>query len=117
MPNQSKSFEQPEERREFDNGHVNLVEIAGNNVGRIHLDPGWRWSDAVKPLVHTDSCEVAHVGYAISGKLHVAMDDGSDFEIKGGDAYEISPGHNAWVEGGEPYEAVEFESLAEYAKG
>ena len=117
MPNQSKSFEQAEERREFDNGHVDLVEIAGNNVGRIHLDPGWRWSEAVKPIVNTDSCEVAHVGYAISGKLHVVMDDGSEFAINGGEAYEIAPGHDAWVEGDDPYEAVEFESLAEYAKG
>ena len=117
MPNQSKSFAQPEETREFDNGHVALVEIAGNNVGRIHLDPGWKWSEAVKPIAKTDSCQVAHVGYAISGKLHVLMDDGSELEISGGEAYEIAPGHEAWVEGTDPYEAVEFESLAQYAKG
>jgi len=117
VPNQSKSFDQPEETRSFDNGKVDLVEIAGNNVGRIHLDPGWRWSEAVKPIAKTDSCRVAHVGYAISGKLHVVMDDGAEFEIKGGDAYEIAPGHDAWVDGGQPYEAVEFESLAEYARG
>ena len=117
MPNQSKSFDRPEERRDFDNGHVYLVQIAGNNVGRIHLEPGWRWSEAVKPIANTDSCEVAHVGYAISGKLHVVMDDGTELDISGGEAYEIAPGHDAWVEGGQPYEAVEFESLAEYAKG
>jgi hypothetical protein len=117
MPNQAKSFNRPEETRSFDHGRVDLVEIAGNNVGRIHLEPGWRWSDAVKPLVHTESCQVAHVGYAISGKLHVVMDDGVTFEINGGEAYEIAPGHDAWVEGGESYEAVEFESLAQYAKG
>jgi hypothetical protein len=117
MPNQSKSFDQPEETREFDNGKVDLVEIAGNNVGRIHLEPGWKWSEAVKPLANTDSCEVAHVGFAISGKLHVVMDDGAELDISGGEAYEIAPGHDAWVEGDTPYEAVEFESLAEYAKG
>ena len=117
MPNQSKTFDQPEETREFDNGHVDLVEIAGSKVGRIHLDPDWRWSDAVKPIAKTDSCQVAHVGYAISGTLHVEMDDGTDFDINGGDAYEIAPGHDAWVAGDQPYEGVEFESLAEYAKG
>jgi hypothetical protein len=117
MPNQSKSFSQAEETREFDNGKVDLVEIAGNNVGRIHLEPGWKWSAAVKPIAQTDSCEVAHVGFAISGKLHVVMDDGSELDISGGEAYEIAPGHDAWVEGDQPYEAVEFESLAEYAKG
>ena len=117
MPNQSKSFESPEETRSFDNGRVDLVEIAGNNVGRIHLEPGWRWSEAVKPIAQTDSCQVAHVGYAISGKLHVVMDDGNELEIKAGEAYEIAPGHDAWVDGDEAYEGVEFESLAGYAKG
>jgi hypothetical protein len=117
MPNQSKSFDQPEETRSFDNGHVDLVEIAGNKVGRASLEPGWRWSEAVKPIVNTDSCQVAHVGYAISGQLHVAMDDGTEFDINGGDAYEIAPGHDAWVDGDEAFRSVEFESMADYAKG
>ena len=117
MPNQAKSFDQPEETRSFENGDVNLVEIAGNKVGRATLEPGWRWSEAVKPIVDTDMCQVAHVGYAISGRLHVVMDDGTELDIKAGDAYEIAPGHDAWVEGDETFRGVEFESLAEYAKG
>jgi hypothetical protein len=117
MPNQAKSFGQPEETRSFDHGRVDLIEIAGNKVGRTHLEPGWRWSEAVKPIVGTDSCQVAHVGYAIAGKLHVVMDDGTEIDIKGGDAYELAPGHDAWVEGNEAFSGVEFESLAEYAKG
>jgi hypothetical protein len=117
MPNQAKSFAQAEETRSFDNGRVDLVEIAGNKVGQATLEPGWRWSQAVKPIVGTDSCQVAHVGYAISGHLHVVMDDGQELEIKGGDAYEISPGHDAWVEGNETFRGVEFESLASYATG
>lgn len=117
MPNQSKSFDQPEETRSFDNGKVDLVEIAGNKVGRARLEPGWKWSEAVKPIVGGDSCQIAHVGYAISGHLHVVMDDGTELDIKAGDAYEIAPGHDAWVEGNEAYQGVEFESLAGYAKG
>jgi mannose-6-phosphate isomerase-like protein (cupin superfamily) len=117
MPNQAKSFDQPEETRTFDNGRVDLVELAGNKVGRTNLEPGWRWSQAVKPLVHTDSCQVPHVGYAVSGRLHVAMDDGSEFDIRAGDVYEIAPGHDAWVEGDETFRGVEFESLAQYATG
>jgi hypothetical protein len=117
MPNQSKNFDQPEETRSFDNGRVDLVEIAGNTVGRAEFEPGWRWSEAVKPIVGTDSCQVAHVGYAISGQLHVVMDDGTELDIKGGDAYEIAPGHDAWVVGDETYRGVEFESLADYATG
>jgi mannose-6-phosphate isomerase-like protein (cupin superfamily) len=117
MPNQSKSFDQPEETRSFDNGKVDLVEIAGSQVGRAKLEPGWRWSEAVKPIVGTDSCQVAHVGYAISGRLHVKMDDGTEIDIKAGDVYEIAPGHDAWVDGDETFSGVEFQSLAEYAKG
>jgi hypothetical protein len=96
MANEVKSFDAPEETRPFDNGKVDLVEIAGNNVGRATLQPGWKWSEAVKPIVGTDSCQVAHVGYAISGTLKVVMDDGT--------------------EGSETFMGVEFESLAEYAK-
>jgi hypothetical protein len=116
MPNQAKSFDSPAETRPFDNGRVDLVEIAGNNVGRATLEPGWKWSEAVKPIAGTDSCQVAHVGYAIAGRLHVAMDDGTEFDINAGDAYEIAPGHDAWVDGDETFRGVEFESLAEYAK-
>jgi hypothetical protein len=117
MPSQAKNFEQPEETRSFENGRVDLVEIAGNKVGRASLEAGWRWSESVKPIVGTDSCQVAHVGYAVSGRLHVVMDDGTDFDINAGEAYEIAPGHDAWVEGDETFTGVEFESLAEYAKG
>jgi hypothetical protein len=116
MPNQVKSLESPEETRSFENGRLDLVELAGNKVGRTTFEPGWRWSKSVQPIVHTDSCQVAHVGYAISGQLHVVMDDGTTLDIKAGDAYEIAPGHDAWVVGNETFRGIEFESLAAYAK-
>jgi mannose-6-phosphate isomerase-like protein (cupin superfamily) len=117
MPTEIKSINQPEETRPFDNGKVELVKIAGHSVGRASFEPGWKWSEAVKPIVGTDSCQVAHVGYVISGTLKGVMDDGTNFEISAGDAYAIPPGHDAWVDGNETFSAVEFESLAEYAKG
>jgi mannose-6-phosphate isomerase-like protein (cupin superfamily) len=117
MPNQAKNLDEPEETRSFENGRVDLVEIAGNKVGRVNLDPGWRWSASVKPIVGTGSCQVAHVGYAVSGRLHVVMDDGTHLDIKAGDVYEIAPGHDAWVDGEETFRGVEFESLASYARG
>jgi hypothetical protein len=116
MASQAKSFEQGE-TRSFDKGRVDWVEIAETNVGRATLEPGWRWSEAVKPIAKTDSCQVAHVGYAIEGRLHVVMDDGTEFDVEGGNAYVIAPGHDAWVMGDETFRGVEFESLAEYAKG
>jgi SAM-dependent methyltransferase len=115
MATQAKPLDQPEETRSFANGHVDLVQIAGNNVGRTNLEPGWRWSTSVQPIVGTDSCQIAHVGYAISGQLHVVMDDGTELDIRAGDVYELAPGHDAWVEGDEPFRGVEFESLARYA--
>ena len=115
MPTQTKNFDQAEETRAFDNGRVDLVEIAGNKVGRTNLEPGWRWSTSVKPIVGTDSCQVAHVGYAVSGRLHVTTDQGEEIDIEPGDAYELAPGHDAWVVGDEPFVGVEFESLAQYA--
>jgi len=115
MPNQAKTFDQPEECRSFEHGRVDLIEIAGNKVGRTNLEPGWRWSTAVKPIVGGDSCQIAHVGYAVGGRLHVRNDDGSEILISAGEAYELAPGHYAWVEGDEPFVGVEFESLAQYA--
>ena len=116
MANQSKSLDQPEETREFDNGKLDLVEIAGSNVGRSHFKPGWRWSEAVKPIVGTDSCEIAHVGYAVSGQIHVVTDDGTELDIKAGDAYELAPGHDAWVVGDEPVVVIDITGMGEYAK-
>ena len=115
MATQAKTLEQPEETRSFENGRVDLVEIAGNKVGRANLEPGWRWSTSVKPIVGTHSCQVAHVGYAISGRLHVVMDDGTELDIRAGDVYELAPGHDAWVDGDEAFQGVEFESMAHYA--
>ena len=86
---------------------VNLDETA---VGRIKMEPGWRWSVDAAPKVKTPSCQVRHLGAALNGALHILTDDGTEMEIRAGDAYEIPPGHDAWVVGDTPYEAIEFAS-------
>jgi hypothetical protein len=111
-----KSLDLPDEKRSFENGHVDVVMIGDHSIGRTHLEPGWKWSAAVRPLVGTDLCQVAHVGVCTSGRLAVRTGDGSEFQIRTGDAYAIAPGHDAWVEGEEAFSGIEFESLAEYAK-
>lgn len=116
MATERKSHNSPEETRTFDKGKVDLVEIAGQKVGRATLQPGWKWSESVKPIAKTDSCQVHHVGHAVSGTLHVKHDDGTEFDLEGGDSYEVAPGHDAWVVGDEPFVGVEFETLREYAK-
>jgi hypothetical protein len=67
--------------------------------------------------VGTDSCQVLHVGYVVSGGLHIVHDDGSADDIGSGDVYRIAPGHDAWVVGDEPAVVVEFQGADTYAKG
>ena len=121
MPQQVQSWEvksvgSPDQTRTFEHGQVHVCAVGSHSIGRVELEPGWRWSTSVKPIVGTDYCRVAHVGYVVHGQLGVLMSDGSEFRLKEGDAYRIDPGHDAWVEGNDTYIGVEFESLKDYAK-
>lgn len=109
---QRKSLAAPDLVRTFPFGHVDIVNLDETSVARFSWEPGWRWSKDVQPVVQTTSCQNRHVGYVISGALHVAMDDGTALEIRAGDAFEIPPGHDAWVVGDEVWDTVEFTSAA-----
>ena len=112
-----KNFDSPDEKRPFEgNGGVDVVSVAGKSVGRGTFEPGWKWSENVKPIAGTDSCEVSHLGYCISGRMKVYMDDGSESEIGAGDVAAIPPGHDAEVVGDEPYVGVDFGEFGDYAK-
>jgi hypothetical protein len=111
-----KSFEHPEEVRESAHGRLELVRIGGVIVGRATLEPGWRWSEDMKPIVETDSCEAPHFGYQLSGVLKVRMDDGTEFETRAGDVCVIAPGHDAWVVGNETVVVVDFQGMSTFAE-
>jgi hypothetical protein len=111
-----KSFTRPEETRSFDKGRVELVTVNDVTFGRATLQPGWKWSTCVKPLVQTRSCEAAHLQYHVAGRLHVIMDDGSEEEFGPGDVSHLPPGHDAWVVGNEPVVVVDISGLRDYAK-
>jgi hypothetical protein len=113
----SKSFDSPDETRTPDKTKVEVVRLAGATAGRFTFQPGWRWSECVKPVVGTDSCQTRHVGAIVSGRLHVAHNDGTEAEVGPGDAYVIEPGHDAWVVGDDSVVAFEFESAETYARG
>ena len=113
---EAKSFGVPDEVRKFDKGKVELVNIGGATVGRGIFEPGWRWSDSVKPLVNTKSCEAPHFQYHVSGTLKVVMDDGTEKELKAGDVSLLPSGHDAWVVGNEPVVVVDFQGMVDYAK-
>ena len=116
---ETKSMDHPDETRTPDKTSVGVVHLGGATVGRFTLQPGWRWSDCIKPVAGTDSCEAAHLGYVVSGRIHIAATDGAEADIRAGDAYRLEPGHDAWVVGDEPFVALEFESKTAntYAKG
>jgi class 3 adenylate cyclase len=105
-----KNFATPDKVREFPTGHIDIVTLDETAIGRFFFRPGWRWSKDVAPITGTRSCQHRHLGYTISGSLGVRMDDGTELTIGPGDAYEIPPGHDAWVIGDEPWDSVEFTS-------
>lgn len=113
---ESKSLSTPDETREPDKSLIEVVRLGGTEVGRFTFQPGWRWSECIKPVVGTDSCQAEHIGYVLSGRLGVSHTDGTKADLSQGDGYHIAPGHDAWVIGQEPFVGIEFKSAATYAK-
>ena len=113
---QRKGFADPDEVRRFPNGVVEIVNLDEIAVSRFVFQPGWDWSKDVGPIAGTRSCQHRHVGYTVSGRLGVRMDDGTILSIGPGEAYEIPAGHVGWVEGDVPWESVEFTSGHAFAK-
>lgn len=113
---ETKSFNSADEVRTFDKGKLELIKIGGAIVGRGTFQPGWKWSESVKPLVKTKSCEAPHFQYHVSGTLRIKMDDGTETECKAGDVSFLPMGHDAWVVGNEPVVVVDFQGMVDYAK-
>jgi hypothetical protein len=111
-----KGFNKPDEVRDFDKGKVELVNVGGVMVGRAVFQPGWKWSESVKPLAKTKSCEAPHLQYHVSGTLHIKMDDGTEMDCRPGDVSLLPTGHDAWVVGNEPVVIVDFQGMVDYAK-
>lgn len=113
---QVKSLDRPEETRHFEKGRVDLAHVGESVVGRATFQPGWKWSECVKPLAGTDLCQQTHIGYVISGRMAILMADGTLKEVGPGDAMYCPPGHDAWVIGNEPVVTLDFAGMATYAK-
>lgn len=114
---EGKSLSTPDETRRPDKTTIEIVHVGGAEVGRFTFEPGWRWSECIKPVVGTDTCQAEHMGYVLSGRIGMSHTDGTEAEAGAGEAYHIAPGHDAWVIGDEPFVAVEFKSAGTYAKG
>ena len=105
-----KSFDNADEVRTPEKTRMDVVNLGGVKAARLTAQPGWKWSECIKPVVGTDSCQANHVGAVVSGRMHVVHDDGTEADIEPGHAYLIEPGHDAWVVGDEPFVAFEFDS-------
>ncbi|MDP1806180.1 MAG: cupin domain-containing protein [Acidimicrobiales bacterium] len=116
---EARNFDSPDETRRPDKTTVETVKVGNARIGRATMQPGWRWSECIKPIVGTDACQVHHLGIVLSGQMRIAHGDGTDVDLAPGDVYEIQPGHDAWVLGDEPFVGVEFDATAveTYAKG
>jgi hypothetical protein len=113
---EQKTLKQPDEVRTFPKGRLELVNIGGGSVGRLVLEPGWRWSEHVKPLAKTDLCEAPHFQYHAAGTLHVIMADGSEFDAGPGEITFLPAGHDAFVVGNEPVVVIDWHGAVNYAE-
>ena len=111
-----KTFSKPDEKREFPRGQAEIVRIGGGEVGRLVFQPGWRWSNDVKPIAKTASCEAPHFQYHVSGRLGIRMDDGTEFIAGAGDITSLPAGHDAWVVGNEPVVVIDWFGASNYAR-
>ncbi|MGE4635074.1 MAG: cupin domain-containing protein [Arenicellales bacterium] len=103
-----KSFDDPDDVKTPEKTHAATVNFGTVAATKIVAQPGWKWSECIKPHVGGESCQAGHVGMVLQGTIHVVSDDGSEITVTAGDAYTFAPGHDAWVVGDEEFIAYEF---------
>jgi hypothetical protein len=109
-------FERPDEVRTFRHGQAQILHAGGGVIGRLTLQPGWRWSRDVKPAAGTEWCEAPHFQYQVSGTLRVHMADGTEFDSKAGEVTVLPSGHDSWVIGDEPVVLVDWQGAVRFGK-
>ena len=89
--------------------HVDMTRVGEARVRRVIYPVGFRWSTHMKPLVNTDRCMHAHVGFIVSGAIEVEYADGCRQTFSAPQAVAISPGHEGWVVGNAPAVMIEVD--------
>jgi class 3 adenylate cyclase len=110
-----KHLGSPDETIEFPGITVAQVDLGDVTVGRIVLEPGWRWYTHVRPHVGGELCQARHVGIVLSGRFGVVMGDGTTLEYGPDDVFEIPPGHDGYAIGHEPCVQIEWSGLRAFA--
>jgi quercetin dioxygenase-like cupin family protein len=113
---EQKSFEAPDETRSFERGKAELISIGNSEIGRLTFEPGWKWSEHLKPIAGTDLCEAPHFQYHVQGVMRVQLEDGTEFDAHPGDVTSMPRGHDAWVIGDEAVVVVDWYGASDYAK-
>jgi quercetin dioxygenase-like cupin family protein len=103
-----KNLDSPDVTRDCGHGKLELVSIDETTLARVTLQPGWKWSEHIRPMAETESCQVHHLQYVLSGYLRIVEEDGREMDLGPGDFAVIPPGHDAWVVGDEPFVAIDF---------
>jgi hypothetical protein len=117
MKSVKKNFGSPDSTQDCGHGTMELTTLEDITLARLNLRPGWKWSEHIRPMAKTDYCEATHQQYVLSGRLMIAMEDGTKMEIGPGDFAVIAPGHDAWVVGDEPFVALDFSpAMKHYAQ-
>ena len=116
MASEIQNIASPHETRPFKaHGHMDVVTLGDFTIGRGTFEPGWRWSEDVKPIAGTESCQTHHTGVCVSGQMTVRFDSGEEMTVGPGDVVDLEPGHDAWVVGDEA--CIMFDTgVAAYAK-
>lgn len=115
---EKKSMSKPDEVRPFvdGKGKLSVCNVGDHTIGQGEFQPGWRWSQHVKPIAGTDSCQAAHTGVILAGCMHIKMDDGTEMDYVEGDVFYMPPGHDAWIVGDQTCKVLDFTGVAKYAK-
>ena len=116
MSVEAKTFDEPDETVTFDRGRVQIVTVGSLTIGHEMAEPGWRWSEHVKPIVGTEWCEFHHAMYVLTGRMRVLMRDGETHDIGAGQVVDIPPGHDAWVLGDEAVTSIDLQGVVGWAR-
>jgi hypothetical protein len=97
------------DHRELGGVEIDIVPAGNGRIKRAVYPPGHRWSTNLKPLVGTEHCMHAHVGFLARGRIEGAYADGCTFEFEAPQAVVLEPGHDAWVVGDDPAVLIQFD--------
>jgi class 3 adenylate cyclase len=111
----SKNFATPDDVVEFPRVRTRIVELGDLTVGELVNEPGWRWSEHVRPTVGGEWCQARHVGYIISGRLGIDFMDGTSISFGPGDVFDIPPGHDGYTIGDERCVQIEWMGIRAWA--